>query len=84
MYMHTQQSTPLKGPVFDHALLNVNGLSPLVTYFMKEKTLAHEKEYKTLVSRTEISEPAPQAECYKDVLTESKLTGTKNQQQFQQ
>ena len=71
--------------MFDHAMFNVNGQSPLVKYYMKERDLAREKEYKTLVNRTEISErPPSRAVCYKDILAESKEVGAKNQEQFQQ
>ena len=78
-----RDSVTLQGPAFDHVLFNVYGQSPLVKHYMDNMKLTHENEKEVVVGRTEISdEPPCDAVCYKDILSESRMMGALNREQF--
>ncbi|XP_065827056.1 protein FAM227A-like [Oscarella lobularis] len=69
----TKESCPAgRGPDFDRFLFNLNGHSPLVSYYGKVIRMAPDTEVVQLVQRTQITKLPPlNAPTYKDVLHES-------------
>lgn len=78
-----EKSATLKGPEFQHVVFNVYGHSPLVRHYMEQMSLLQANEKEIVVGRTEITEePPPDAVCFKDILTQSKVATESNREQF--